>query len=52
MDAQIAQMLEDGDFLGLTELFACIYAENAPEAQMQYTDQIFTAIAEIRKANI
>ena len=51
MNAQIAKMLEDGDFLALTEYFAGLYAETADVAQMQFTDQIFTAIAEIRKNN-
>lgn len=51
VNVELANMLQAGDFLALTEYFAGLYAETADVAQMQFTDQIFTAIAEIRKNN-
>lgn len=51
LNAELSEMLECGDFLALSEYFAGLYAETADIAQMQFTDQIFTAIAEIRKNN-
>ena len=51
INAELANMLECGDFLALSEYFAGLYAETADVAQMQFTDQIFAAIVEIRKNN-
>ena len=51
VNKQVAEMLESGDFLALIEHFAGCYADTADESQMQYTDKIFAAVAQIREAN-
>ena len=51
VNKQVAEMLVSGDFLSLIEHFAGCYADTANESQMQYTDKIFTAVAQIREAN-
>ena len=51
MDAELAELLENGDFLGLAEYYVGLYAMQADESKMVLTDAVFVAIDALKSAD-